>query len=478
MENNKFPKDFLWGGSIAAHQVEGAWDLDGKGPGIMDYATAGSYEQAREFTKGIVDGLKYPSHEAIDFYHTYKEDIKLFAEMGFKALRISIDWSRIYPKGNEARPNEKGLNYYIDLVDTLIENGIEPIVTLYHFEMPIYLVEAYGSWTNRKVIDFYLKFAETMFTALKGKVKYWVTFNEMNHIDPQSEASDIFTYIIAGLKYSELKDPGQTLATVGYNMTLAGMKAVSLAKSIDSSNIVGCVFGLTPVYPIDSDPSNALASLQATLRDYYQIDAMAWGEFPKYKLKEYSKLGINLDITDEDKEAFKEGKIDFIGLNYYSSSMLDVNASKDTETSLFVGYQNPKLEKNKWGWSIDPKGLRYCLNLLSRKYNLPIMITENGIGAEDVLKDDGTVDDSYRIDYLKEHLSEIKKSITEDGVDCIGYLMWGPIDLVSATTGELRKRYGFIYVDKHDDGLGTNKRYRKDSFYWYKQVIDTKGNLL
>ena len=353
----KLRKDFLWGGSIAAHQCEGAWNVDGKGIGIMDLVTSGSYEVPREICKDIEDGKRYPSHEGIDFYHRFKDDIALFGEMGFKALRISIDWSRIYPNGDDKEPNKKGIEYYQSVVDELLKNGIEPIVTLYHFEMPVNLVRKYGSWTNRKVIDFYLKYCKTMFEALKGKVKYWVTFNEMNHIDPQTEASDIFTYIIAGLKFSEMVEKKQTLATIGYNMTLAGVKAVELAHEIDPNNKVGCVFGLTPVYPINCNPVNVMNAFKEMDRDFYQIDAMCNGCFPKYKLKEYKDSDIQLEISNEDKESFYNGKLDFIGLNYYSTSVAHYEGDDNGEETLFGGVQNPYLEKSKWGWSIDPIGV-------------------------------------------------------------------------------------------------------------------------
>ncbi|MDU5741682.1 MAG: family 1 glycosylhydrolase [Clostridium sp.] len=474
----KLRKDFLWGGSIAAHQCEGAWNVDGKGIGIMDLVTSGSYEVPREICKDIEDGKRYPSHEGIDFYHRFKDDIALFGEMGFKALRISIDWSRIYPNGDDEEPNKKGIEYYQSVVDELLKNGIEPIVTLYHFEMPVNLVRKYGSWTNRKVIDFYLKYCKTMFEALKGKVKYWVTFNEMNHIDPQTEASDIFTYIIAGLKFSEMVEKKQTLATIGYNMTLAGVKAVELAHEIDPNNKVGCVFGLTPVYPINCNPVNVMNAFKEMDRDFYQIDAMCNGCVPKYKLKEYKDSDIQLEISNEDKESFYNGKLDFIGLNYYSTSVAHYEGDDNGEETLFGGVQNPYLEKSKWGWSIDPIGLRYLLNYVYRRYELPIIVSENGLGAMDKVEADGSINDDYRIDYLNQHLIQLKKAAEEDGVECFGYLMWGPIDLVSATTGEMKKRYGFIYVDKQDDGTGDYSRKKKKSFDWYKEVIESNGESL
>ena len=467
-------KNFLWGGSIAAHQCEGAFDQDGKGLAIMDLVTNGTYENPREICRTIEEGKFYPSHTAIDFYHRYKEDISLFAKMGFKALRISIDWSRIYPMGDEEAPNQKGIDHYVAVVDELIRRNIEPIVTLCHFEMPVHLVRKYGSWTNRKVIDFYLRYCRTMFEALKGKVTYWVTFNELNHIDPATDASDIFTYIIAGLKFSDMETPAQTLASIGYHMTAASVKAVRLGHDIDPNNKIGCVFGLQPVYAYNCKPDNALTAFKEMYRDFYQLDGMCRGAFPAYKLKEYEKMGIVLEGLEEDLEDFQKGTLDFIGVNYYSSSVGHCEEMDGDET-LFGGVQNPYLEQSKWGWSIDPKGLRYLLNAIYRMYAKPIIVTENGLGAADILEEGNLIHDDYRISYLSLHLQQLKLAIEEDGVDCFGYLMWGPIDLVSATTGEMKKRYGFIYVDKNDDQTGTLNRYEKDSFHWFQKVIATNG---
>ncbi|GAB2026435.1 family 1 glycosylhydrolase [Lactovum odontotermitis] len=469
-------KNFLWGGSIAAHQCEGAYNEGGKGIGIMDLVTAGTYGKAREIHAALSDAARYPSHQGIDFYHRYEEDIGLFAEMGFKALRISIDWSRIYPKGDENEPNQSGIDFYQAVIDELIKHGIEPIVTLYHFEMPIYLVKEYGSWKNRKVIDFYLKFCRTMFEALKGKVKYWVTFNEMNHIDPQSEASDIFTYIIAGLKYSELENKAQTLAEIGYNMTLASCLAVQLGHEIDPENQIGCVFGIEPVYPVNCSPMNVMNAFKQMDRDYYQIDAMCNGEFPRYKLEEYRAQGLDITRYEDDKEAFRKGRIDYIGMNYYASSVAMYEGAEEEKSALFGGLQNPHLKTSKWGWTIDPTGLRYLLNYTYRKYGLPIIVTENGLGAVDELGENGEIHDDYRIEYLAQHIQELKKAVEIDQVECFGYLTWGPIDLVSATTGQMSKRYGFIHVDLDDEGQGTLARTPKDSFYWYQKVIAANGS--
>lgn len=465
-------RTFFWGGSIAAHQCEGAWDEDGKGTGIMDLVTDGTCGKPREICSRLAEGKRYPSHEGIDFYHRYREDIGLLAEMGFTALRISVDWSRIYPHGDDEKPNQAGLAYYQDLVEELLRRGIEPIVTLYHFELPLHLAEKYGGWSSRKTVDFYLRYCETMFKALRGKVRWWVTFNEMNHLDPQTEASDIFTYMISGLRYSQLEQPGQTLAEIGYLMTLAGVKAARLARGIDPENRVGCVFGLTPVYPPDCSPDHVMGAFLEMEREFYQVDAMCRGAFPASRELEYRNAGIRLEKEPGDEEDFRQGTLDFIGVNYYSSSVAHHEGDEGAEETLFGGVQNPFLEQSKWGWAIDPVGLRYILNVVYKRYGLPVMVTENGLGAEDQVEADGTVNDDYRIDYLKRHIQELKKAVQVDGVDCLGYLTWAPIDLVSATTGEMKKRYGFIYVDRQDDGSGDFSRRRKKSFAWYKKVIE------
>lgn len=463
--------NFLWGGSIAAHQCEGSWQEGGKGPAIMDFVTKGSKKVPREITKVICSDKEYPSHKGIDFYNRYKEDIALFKEMGFTALRISIDWSRIFPKGDEKEPNQAGLAFYDAVINTLIENELEPIITLYHFEMPIHLVHEYGSWTNRKLVDFYLHYCETIMRHFKGRVKYWVTFNETNHLVPETEQADIFTYLVSGLKYSEMKDPDRELAMIGYHMCLASVKAVRLAHEIDQKSMIGCVFGLNPIYPVNCDPVNVLKAFLENEEDYYQVDAMCNGVFPKYKLKEYAKKGIELSVSDNDRKAFEEGTIDFIGLNYYLSSVALPESNGDESESMFGGMQNPYLEQSKWGWGIDPTGIRYVMNYLYRKYSLPILITENGLGAVDELTKDKKIHDQYRIDYLEKHIEAVTEAVNEDNVESLGYLVWGPIDLVSASTGEMSKRYGFIYVDLDDEGKGSMERYKKDSFNWFKEKI-------
>lgn len=463
--------NFLWGGSIAAHQCEGAWAEGGKGPAIMDFVTKGAHGVPREFSQVIEADKVYPSHLGIDFYQRYKDDIDLFAEMGFNALRISIDWSRIYPNGDDQEPNQQGLDHYAKLIDTLIEKQIEPIVTLYHFEMPKNLVTNYRSWLDREVVELYVRYCETVVRAYDSKVKYWVTFNEMNHIDPQTEQAGEFIYILSGFTEENLENRDQDLAVIGYHMTLAGVKAARLIRAINPENQVGCVFGLNPIYPYNCRPVNVMAAFLENERDYYQIDAMCRGKFPAYKLAAYQKAGLHLPMTRADEEDFRLGTLDFIGLNYYFSSVAEPEEELSSETALFGGMQNPYLEQSKWGWAIDPVGIRYVLNYLYRKYALPILITENGLGAYDEIEADGTINDDYRIDYFSKHIEQVKLAVEEDYVECMGYLTWGPIDLVSATTGQMSKRYGFIHVDLNDDGSGTLERSRKKSFFWFKEQI-------
>ena len=471
MQNNIF----LWGGSIAAHQCEGAYNEDGKGLSIMDLVTTGSVSVQRKFHDTCQAGSVYPSHKGIDFYHTYEKDIELLAEMGFKALRISIDWSRIYPNGDDDTANHAGLEHYRKVIMKLREVRIEPIVTLFHFEMPVNVVKRYGSWESKKTVELYLKYCNTVFREYRELVTYWSTFNEMNHLDSDMKLSDFFTYMNTGLCYSKLKNPKETMALCAYHMTLASSMAINLGHRINENFKIGCVFGVTPSYAYTCNPADSMAALKDMDNDLYQIDAMCKGCFPQYKLKEYKNRGISINISDEDNIEFQKSRLDWIGLNYYSSTVSVSETEDKVQNDFFGRVSNPYLEKSEWGWTIDPIGLRYTLTYLYRRYNLPIIISENGIGAEDHLEPDGKIHDDYRIAYLKSHLEEMKKSIREDCVECIGYLMWAPIDLVSATTGEMKKRYGFIYVDQDDQGNGSKKRIKKDSFEWFKNYISQES---
>ena len=421
----------------------------------------------------IEEGIIYPSHEGVDSYHRYESDIDLMAEMGFNALRISIDWSRIYPNGDDEMPNEAGISHYEAIVDKLIASGIEPIITLCHFEIPYMLVEKYGSWLSRKTISCYLRYVYTVVTRLSDRVHHWITFNEINHLDPMVAESDIFTYMLTGLKYSEFEDSKQTMARLSYHMALASVQAAQLIHQIDPEAKVGCVFGPTPIYPRTCKPEDSLAAMKLMERDFYQMEAVSRGAYPTWKLDEWHRLNIDADVQPEDAINFAKGKHDFLGLNYYSSETM--GSGINAERTFFGGMKNPYLTQTKWGWTIDPLGIRYILYYVYHRFGLPVLISENGLGANDQMDADGVIHDDYRIAYLRDHLRQVRSSVLEDGVKCLGYLWWGPFDLVSATSGELRKRYGFIYVDRDDEGHGTFARSRKESFYWFKHVIETNG---
>ncbi|MDO4668075.1 MAG: 6-phospho-beta-glucosidase [Streptococcus sp.] len=471
-------KDFLWGGAVAAHQLEGAWNEDGKGISVADVMTSARHGVPREITNGVIEGKYYPNHLGIDFYHRYKEDIALFAEMGFKCFRTSIAWSRIFPNGDDLEPNEEGLQFYDDLFDELLKYNIEPVITLSHFELPYNLVTKYGGFRNRKVIDFFVKFAEVCFIRYKDKVKYWMTFNEINNQANYFE--DFAPFTNSGIVYENGEDREQVMYQAAHYELVASARAVCIGHKINPEFKIGCMIAMCSIYPATCKPSDILMAQKAMQKRYYFCDVHVNGVYPEFLLKYWERKQIKIDITDEDKHDLLSGKVDYIGFSYYMSFAIDSHRINNP----FYDYDETKdLIKNKyvkssdWGWQVDPEGLRYSLNWFTDKYHLPLFIVENGFGAVDTVENN-TVNDYYRIDYLKAHISEMKKAIEEDGVDLIGYTPWGCIDLVSAGTGEMRKRYGFIYVDKDDDGNGAYDRFPKQSFYWYKNVIATNGEEL
>ena len=460
------PKGFLWGGAISANQCEGAYNIEGKGLSSGDIATSGKYKQDREYTNGIEKDKYYPSHEGIDFYHRYKEDIALFAEMGFKCFRFSINWPRIFPNGDEKEPNEKGLKFYDAVLDELEKYNIEPVVTISHYEVPLHLVEKYGSWKNRKMIDFYLNYCEVILNRYKDRVKYWMTFNEINIIGYNS-------YFSTGIK---TKDE-QIIMQMAHHQLLASSKAVSLAHSISEDIKMGAMLMYGPSYPRTCNPADIMCAIHDDDETYYYGDVQVRGAYSKKAKKMLEKMGINIIMKEDDEKVLVNGKVDFIGFSYYMS-WTSGNDVVEAEGNMSEGGENPYLEKSEWGWQIDPVGLRVSLNRLYERYDLPLFIVENGLGAKDILTEDNKVHDEYRIEYLRQHIREMKLAIEEDGVDLIGYTPWGCIDLISASTGEMSKRYGMIYVDKDDYGKGTLNRYKKDSFYWYKKVIESNGRKL
>lgn len=466
-----FPENFLWGGAVAANQLEGAYNEDGKGLSIQDVLPHGLKTPR---TKGPTpDNLKLVG---IDFYHRYKEDVKLFAEMGFKVFRTSIAWSRIFPKGDETEPNEAGLQFYDDLFDECHKYGMEPLVTISHYETPLYLAEHYNGWVNRKLIGFYENFARTIFTRYKDKVKYWLTFNEINSILSSPFMSGGINTPKEELSQSDLYN------AINHEM-IASASATKIGHEINPDFQIGCMVLSMPIYPLSPNPDDVIKAMQLNHQNEMFLEVHARGEWPGYAKRYFRENDITLEFEPGEEELLKENTVDFISFSYYVSTCATADPAKDIhgEGNLFTGVPNPYLKSSEWGWQIDPQGLRYTLNEFWDKFHKPLFIVENGLGAVDQLVKgpDGelTVKDDYRIDYLKKHLLQVEEAI-EDGIPVMGYTTWGCIDLISASTAQMSKRYGFIYVDRNDDGTGTLNRYKKKSFYWYKDVIATNGKSL
>ena len=474
-------KDFLWGGATAANQFEGGWNVDGKGASTSDMLTAGTHTIPRKITKETIDGLNYPSHEAIDFYHRYKEDIKLFAEMGFKVFRMSIAWTRIFPNGDDKEPNEAGLKFYDDVFDELKKYNIEPLVTISHYEMPFNLTKKYNGWASRNLIDFFINYCSVIFNRYKDKVKYWLTFNEIN-----CGTMPMGGYLGLGIlnegteDFLHQNDNKQIRFQALHHQFVASAKAVKLGHSINKDFKIGCMIAHMTTYPYTCNPDDILlAQKKNQLANDLCGDVQVRGEYPFFAKRYFEENNIVLDITEEDKKILKEGTVDYYTFSYYMSNCESASGDEDkTSGNLLGGIKNPYLEASDWGWQIDPKGLRYTLNELYGRYNIPLMVVENGLGAFDKVEEDGSINDDYRIEYIREHIKAMHDAIEIDGVELLGYTTWGCIDLVSASTGEMSKRYGFIYVDRDDEGNGTLERIKKKSFDWYKKVISSNGESL
>ena len=471
-------ENFLWGGAVAAHQLEGAWDEDGKGISVSDVMTAGAHGVKRKITDGIVEGENYPNHRGIDFYHTYKEDIALFKEMGFKCFRTSISWPRIYPTGEEPEPNEAGLQFYDDLFDELLKNNIEPVVTLSHFEMPYALVQKYDGFRSRKCVDYFVKYAETVMERYKDKVKYWLLFNEINN--QTNMTNEIFAFTNSGILFKEGENREQAVYQAIHYELVAGAMAVKKGHEINPDFQIGCMLAMVPVYPATCNPDDVMRC-EEVMRDRFLFgDVYVRGYYPSYVRTLWKNKGIEIHTEPGDEQILREGTVDYISISYYMSSTVIADKTKpDLLESGFPGtVRNAYIKASDWGWQIDPVGLRYSLNVLYERYQLPIFVVENGFGAYDTADETGYVKDDYRIAYLREHVKELKKAVELDGVEVLGYTVWGCIDVISFGTGEMKKRYGMIYVDQDDLGNGTLKRSRKESFYWYKRVIETNGKEL
>lgn len=470
---SKLPEGFLWGGATAANQCEGAYNVDRRGLANVDVCPYGGDRYPVMTGKKVMlhpdADHYYPAMEAIDMYHHYKEDIALFAEMGFKVYRLSIAWSRIFPMGDEEEPNEAGLAFYEDLFKECRTYGIEPLVTITHFDCPIHLIEEYGGWRSRKMIEFYKKLVTVLFTRYKGLVKYWLTFNEINMILH-------VPFMGAGLVFAEGERELAVKYLAAHHELVASAQATRIAHEIDPENKVGCMLAAGMTYPYSCDPQDIWKSICKDRENYFFTDVQARGEYPAYALKLFEREQIDVGMTEEDRQILKNHTVDFVSFSYYSSRCTSVDESKgETSGNVFSTLKNPYLEASEWGWQIDPQGLRNTLNTLYDRYQKPLFIVENGLGAVDIPDENGYVEDDYRIAYLKAHIEAMKEAVDYDGVELWGYTPWGCIDLVSASTGEMKKRYGFIYVDKDDEGKGTLKRSRKKSFYWYKKVIESNG---
>ncbi len=467
MSKTSFPEGFLWGGATAANQLEGAYNVDGKGLTIQDHLPNGIgalTEIPTEDNKKLV---------GIDFYHRYAEDIKLFAEMGFKVFRLSIAWARIFPNGDESEPNEAGLEFYDKVFDECAKYGIEPLVTLSHYETPYHLAKTYDGWVDRRLIGFFENYARTVFTRYQHKVKYWLTFNEINSILHIPVFNGVMTPV------DEL--PKSKLYQAVHHQLVASASATKIAHEINPELKVGCMVIAAPVYTLTSNPEDALKALQTDHDNMLFTDVHVRGDYPSYAKRLFRENNIELNITDEDREKLSH-TVDFISFSYYMSRCVSVDPTATiAKTNIVKGVKNPYLQESAWGWQIDPKGLRIVLNTMYDRYQKPLFIVENGLGAVDELVTDEngnkTVNDDYRIKYLNDHMVQMEEAI-KDGVELWGYTSWGCIDLVSASTAQLKKRYGYIYVDRNDDGTGTLERYRKKSFYWYKEVIATNGGSL
>lgn len=464
-----FPKNFLWGGAVAANQCEGAYQEDGKGLSVQDVLPRGIRGSRTKLP--TEENLKL---EAIDFYHRYPQDIKMFAEMGFKVFRTSIAWSRIFPKGDEEQPNEAGLEFYDRVFEECRKYGIEPLVTLSHYETPLYLAETYNGWTDRRMIGFYERYVRTVFKRYRGKVKYWLTFNEINSL--------LHAPFMSGGIANMQGLTEQDLYQAAHHELVASALATKIGHEMMPDAMIGCMILSMPTYPLTPSPDDVIAAMDAEHRNYFYGDVHVRGKYPGYMKRYFREHGIQIQFAPEDEEILKN-TVDFVSFSYYMSvcATSDPEKQKKGLGNLLGGVPNPTLKASDWGWQIDPKGLRYVLNMFYDRYQKPLFIVENGLGAVDVLVEDEngnkTVEDDYRIQYLKDHLIQVREAI-QDGVEIMGYTSWGCIDVVSASTAELKKRYGYIYVDRNDDGTGTMERYKKKSFYWYQKVIESNGEVL
>lgn len=471
-----FPQDFLWGGAVAANQLEGAWLEGGKGVCIadinrfvddVDIKKKSNKEMDTEEINTLLNSetMIFPKRHGIDFYHTYKEDLKLLASTGMNTFRTSINWARIFPNGDELEPNEEGLKFYDDLIDEVIKNGMEPMITISHYEMPLYLATEYSGWYNRKTIDFFVRFCETLFNRYHDKVKLWILVNQMNLIKYES-----FNHL--GIPADHVENLEEAKYQGVHNELVACAKATTIAKKIDPTMQIGMMSYYYNTYPTTTKSDDVLASMKHNQMEYYYSDILVRGTYPGYAYRFFEDKGYNIEITADDLESFKAGTVDFVSFSYYYTNVTNAEMYAKGDATI-----NPHIETNAWGWGIDPVGLRVALNEYYDRYQVPLYVTENGMGFYESPDENGEINDDYRISFLAAHIAQIKEAI-RDGVDVRGYYPWGPIDLVSCSSSEMSKRYGFIYVDLDDYGKGTAKRSLKASYNWYKKVIESNGEVL
>ena len=479
-KQSSFPQGFLWGGAIAANQAEGAWNVDGKGPSVADAITwkpnlslkdysghmALTDENIQDAFSGKNDAF-YPKRRGIDFYHHYKDDIALFAEMGFKVLRVSIAWSRIFPTGEDATPNEAGLQFYEDMFSELRRHNIEPLVTLSHYEMPLALSEKYNGWVHRNVMDAFVRFSNVCFDRYKDLVRYWLTFNEIDSIHRHP-------FTTAGIR-EEKSEPGKATQDIYQGLHHQFVASALVTRDCHAKipgSQVGCMLTKLTTYPHSCRPEDIEATLKKNLENYFYADVQVFGEYPPLILRDLARRNIHITMAAEDKQILKDYTVDFVSFSYYMSlTQPDVERIPGNTV---LGVRNPYLPASEWGWQIDPIGLKISLLELYDRYQKPLFIVENGLGAKDVVEND-KIHDSYRIDYFRSHFEQTLAAINE-GVEVMGFTTWGCIDLISAGTSQMSKRYGFIYVDQDDEGHGTLKRLKKDSFWWYQKVIGNNGS--
>lgn len=469
------PKNFIWGGALAANQCEGAWMEDGKGWCVADINRDQRDIPPEERYNTEVDTLyikkamaeddqHYPKRRGIDFYHTYNSDIELLGETGMNGLRTSINWSRIFPNGDDEKPNEQGLKYYDNLIDSIINNGMEPMITVSHYEMPLNLTLKYKGWYSRELIEFFVKYCKVLFERYKGKVKKWILVNQINLIVHES-----FNHL--GIASDKVDNLLEAKYQGVFNEMIACAKATKIAHEIDKDNQIGMMFCSNLTYPCSYESEDVLWNMKHNQMEYLYGDIMVRGVIPGYARRYFSDNNLNITVTEDDENILKQGTVDFVSLSYYYTRL----SGKEPYLHSKLGQiANPSLKSSEWGWAIDPVGLRICLNEYWDRYQKPIYITENGLGAKDTIEKDGSIHDDYRISYLSQHIEQMIEAI-KDGVDVRGYYPWGPIDIISCSSSEMEKRYGFIYVDLDNDGNGSGKRYKKDSFYWYKKVIESNG---